>query len=93
MANATQNNQEKKKNTAIAVNNAQEVGKIVRWHREKAGLTQIKLAELAGMGKTVIYDIEKGKATVKFATLLKVFKTLNLSLRLSSPLLKGGENS
>ncbi|OGC12873.1 hypothetical protein A3J90_08000 [candidate division WOR-1 bacterium RIFOXYC2_FULL_37_10] len=52
-----------------------------------ADLTQLGLAELAGVGKTVIFDIEKGKSTVKFETLLKVFKTLNISFNLNSPIL------
>ncbi|OGC19071.1 hypothetical protein A3J90_07980 [candidate division WOR-1 bacterium RIFOXYC2_FULL_37_10] len=43
----------------MAVNNANETGDIVRYHREKAGLTQLGLAELAGVGKTVIFDIAK----------------------------------
>lgn len=34
---------------------------IIRGHRKKAGLTQKELADLAGLGKTVIFDIEKGK--------------------------------
>jgi len=73
--------------TAGAVKTSSEIGKIVRLHREKANLTQLGLAELSGVGKTVIFDIEKGKVTVKLETILKVFKSLNISVILDSPVI------
>lgn len=60
---------------------------IIKSHRKAANLTQLKLAELAGVGKTVVFDIEKGKETVKILTLKKVLKVLNIEMRFSSPLL------
>lgn len=68
--------------------NSIELGKIIKFHRKKAGLNQKALADLAGIGKTVIYDIEKGKATVKYITLIKVLKVLNINVELSSPLME-----
>ncbi len=38
---------------------------IVLFHRKKSGLSRNQLADLAGVGKTVIYDIEKGKETMR----------------------------
>ncbi len=64
------------------------IGDIVKFHRKKAGLHQIALAELAGVGKTVIFDIEKGKETVKFKTLISVLTVLNIKIELQSPLMK-----
>jgi HTH-type transcriptional regulator / antitoxin HipB len=58
----------------------------VREHRTTAGLTQRELAVLAGVGKTVVFDIEKGKPTVRLATLLRVLDALNLRLEWHSPL-------
>lgn len=58
----------------------------VRFHRKQAGLTQQQLAELAGVGKTVIYDIEKGKSSIRFNTLCSVLNALNIKLTLHSPL-------
>lgn len=60
----------------------------IRFHRKKSGLTQAELAKLAGVGKTVVFDIEKGKKTVQLDTLLKVLKTLNIQLRFQSPLME-----
>ena len=58
----------------------------VRYHRRKAGLSQAGLAQIAGVGKTVIFDIEKGKETVRLQTLLRVLHALNITLEWSSPL-------
>lgn len=65
-----------------------DLSKIIKFHRKKSGLTQKQLADLAGVGKTVIFDIEKEKKTVKFSTLLKVLKALNISINLESPLME-----
>ena len=65
-----------------------ELGSIIREHRKKSGLTQQDLAEIVGVGKTVVFDLEKGKDTVKLSTLLKILNGLNLSVRLESPFLK-----
>lgn len=65
-----------------------EVGEIVFFHRKKSGLTRNQLADLAGVGKTVIYDIEKGKETVRYATLKKVLDALNIKIVFTSPLME-----
>lgn len=61
---------------------------IVKLHRKQAGLTQKALADLAGVGKTVIFDIEKGKETVQWDTVLKVLAVLNVKIKFESPLLE-----
>ena len=67
---------------------------IVLFHRKKSGLSRIQLADLAGVGKTVIYDIEKGKETIRFSTLQKVLKALNIKIIFTSPLMEAlNENS
>ncbi len=64
----------------------QEVGQIVRLHRKQAGLTQKGLGDLAGIGKTAVFDIEHGKATVRMDTLMRVLRVLNIRVTLQSPL-------
>ena len=68
--------------------NENEIGNAVRFHRKKSGLSQAELATTAGVGKTVVFDIEKGKNTVQLDTLLKVFHVLNINLELRSPLME-----
>jgi transcriptional regulator with XRE-family HTH domain len=63
------------------------IAEIIRLHRKAARLSRIELAELAGVGKTVIYDLEKGKVSVQLDTLAKILKVLNITLVLKSPLM------
>jgi len=56
-------------------------------HRKAARLTQIQLAEMAGVGKTVVHDIEKGKETIQLVTLRKILHVLNIKVALISPLM------
>lgn len=69
---------------------------VIKKHRKAAGLSQIQLAELAGVGKTVIFDIEKGKETIQLNTLRKILNVLNIKVELSSPFMNqvlNNENS
>lgn len=63
------------------------LAKIIRFHRKKAGLTQKSLADLAGVGKTVIFDLEKGKESVQFDIIMKVLKVLNVNINYESPIM------
>lgn len=65
-----------------------QIAAIIRFHRKKSGLSQAELGSLAGLGKTVIFDIEKGKLSVRLNTLLKVMHVLNIQLELTSPLME-----
>lgn len=49
-------------------------------------MTRLELARLAGVGKTVVFDIESGKRTVRVETLLRVLDALNIRLAWTSPL-------
>jgi HTH-type transcriptional regulator/antitoxin HipB len=69
------------------MNDIDEIGSIVRFHRKKAGLTQKQLANLAGVGKTAVFDIEKGKSSIRLNTLLAVLSILNIRLSSESPLM------
>jgi HTH-type transcriptional regulator/antitoxin HipB len=66
--------------------NQPELGNYIRIHRKMSGLTQVQLAEMVGMGKSVIYDLEKGKETVRLSTLVKILSGLNIKVKLQSPL-------
>lgn len=64
------------------------LAQLVQNHRRKAGLSQASLAGLAGVGKTVIWDIENGKESVRWNTLQKIFRVLNITVEWRSPLLE-----
>jgi transcriptional regulator with XRE-family HTH domain len=71
----------------------QDLARIIRLHRKAAKLSRIQMAELAGVGKTVIYDIEKGKESVQLDTLRKILKVLNIRIVLKSPLMDNIQHS
>jgi y4mF family transcriptional regulator len=62
------------------------LSEIIKYHRKKGGLSQKGLADLAGVGKTVIFDIEKGKTTIQWSTLEKILSVLNIKIKFESPL-------
>lgn len=59
---------------------------IILFHRKRSGLTQLELAELAGVGKNLIYGLENGQEGVRLENLLKVLRVLNIELDFQSPL-------
>jgi y4mF family transcriptional regulator len=63
------------------------IAKIIRIARKRSGLTQVQLAQFAGVGKTVVFDLEKGKPTVQLDSLLKVLEILNIKIMLQAPFL------
>ena len=72
----------------VNINDTKRLGDFVRAHREAAQLTRVQLAELSGVGKTAIFDLEHGKPTVRLQTLLNIADVLNLKLEAGSPLPK-----
>jgi len=66
---------------------------IIRKHRKVAGLSQLQLAEMAGVGKTVVFNLEKGKETVQLDTLRKILRVLNIKVQLQSQLMHKFLNS
>ena len=62
------------------------IAETVRLHRRESGLTQKELADLAGVGVSSIYAIERGKQTVQLDTLLKVLSVLSISFSVEGPL-------
>lgn len=66
---------------------------VIKYHRKQAGLSRKELAALAGVGKTVIYDLEKGKQTTRWSTITAILAVLNVSIEFKSPLMQDYETS
>ncbi len=81
--------------TAIKENKMQpqDIADIIKTHRKAARLSRVQLSEMAGVGKTVIYDIEHGKESVQLDTLRKILKVLNIRILLTSPLMDTMHNT
>lgn len=54
----------------------------VRRRRKALKLTQKELADLAGCGPDFLYDLERGKPTVRLDKLVPVLDVLGLQLKL-----------
>ncbi len=67
---------------------AKKIGQVVLFHRKTAGLSREACAELAGVGKTVVYDLEQGKPTIQLDTLQKILAVLNIKIVLESPMMQ-----
>jgi len=64
------------------------LAKLVIYHRKQSGLSRIDLAQMAGVGKTVLYDIEHAKPTIRLDTLIKILDVLNITIELKGPLMQ-----
>ena len=62
----------------IQISKPDEFAKVVQFYRKRSGLSREKLGQLAGVGKTAIFDIEHGKTSYQIDTLLKIIDVLNL---------------
>ena len=70
-----------------------DIAKMIRYYRKQSGLSQREFAKIAGIGKTALFDLEKGKETIQLNTLLKVLEVLNIQMKFDTPfpLAGGGE--
>lgn len=56
------------------------LGAAVRARRRELALTQAQLADLAGVGLAFLYELERGKPTVRLDKVLAVLGVLGLEL-------------
>ena len=59
------------------------LGQRVRDHRKRLRLTQKQLADLSGCGPDFLYDLERGKPTVRLDKLVLVLEALGLVLTIA----------
>ena len=64
----------------------EEIGQTIRKVRKVSGMTQLELAQLAGVGKASVFDVEKGKETVQLKTIMLIFNALNITLTVQTPM-------
>ena len=62
------------------IRNTEDLGKIVRNARKLQKLSQDDLAGMAGTGRRFIVDLEKGKETLQLGKVLRVLRTLGVSV-------------
>jgi transcriptional regulator with XRE-family HTH domain len=57
---------------------AASVGPAIRHFREQAGLTQEQLADMAGLNRTYLSELEQGRETEQVRRILRLFKLLGV---------------
>ena len=57
---------------------AASVGPAIRTYREEAGLTQQQLADMAGLHRSYISELERGKQTEQLRRILRLLKLLGV---------------
>ncbi|WP_293409962.1 helix-turn-helix transcriptional regulator [Neorhizobium sp. SHOUNA12A] len=61
------------------MNTPEDLGRMVRHAREERRLTQQAFADLAGVGRRFISELENGKTTLEFDKVLKVARAAGIS--------------
>jgi HTH-type transcriptional regulator/antitoxin HipB len=64
----------------MIINNAKDLGKLVRSRRHELGLTQTEVAEVANANLRFVSELERGKPTARFETVMRVLSTLGIEL-------------
>jgi HTH-type transcriptional regulator/antitoxin HipB len=70
---------------SVQIENIAALGRIVRQVRTGMGLTQPDLAMTAGVGLRFIVEVEKGKPTAQIGKVLRVLRTLGITVVLTPP--------
>lgn len=60
-----------------------DIPKIISERRKTLGITQIELAEMAGIGVATVKDIERGKGNPSLRTLESLCAVLGFEIRLT----------
>ncbi len=61
---------------------SESLGAAIRHYRRERGLTQAELAELAGLHRTYLSDLERGKETEQVRRTLRVLRQLGVRMTL-----------
>ena len=64
---------------------SKQLGAFVRYRRTSEGITLQDAAALCGLSKQAYSNVEKGVATVRLDTVLKVLAALGIALRIDEP--------
>jgi transcriptional regulator with XRE-family HTH domain len=66
--------------TTWTVRDPEALGQVIRHYRKQQGLAQQQLAEAAGLHRSYLSDLERGKSTEQNARLSRVLRRLGLEV-------------
>ncbi|MFB0919224.1 MAG: helix-turn-helix transcriptional regulator [Clostridiaceae bacterium] len=58
-----------------------DIGEVIKTKRKALGISQKKLAEMAGISNTYLSDIEVGRTDPSLKTMTKIAKALDIELK------------
>ncbi len=65
---------------------SEQLASLIRWHRRRAGLSQLALARHAGVSRYVVQDLEARGGRTTWARMVPVLRALNIRLEPKGPL-------
>jgi HTH-type transcriptional regulator / antitoxin HipB len=68
--------------TAARIQSPEQLGRAIRARRRELRLTQQLVADLAGVNRAVVIQLEHGKSTVQFRIVLLVVQVLGMDFEL-----------
>jgi HTH-type transcriptional regulator/antitoxin HipB len=66
----------------MAIQNSIELGEALRGRRSRLGFTQEEVADVIGVNRRVIGELERGKGTVQLQIAMEVARVLGLDIEL-----------
>ncbi len=76
----------------MIIRTAKELGQLIRDHRSRKDLTQAQLADLVGVSRKWIIDLEGGKRTTDLSLVLRTVNALGLELDAHERVKRLGQN-
>lgn len=64
----------------MEIRSAQQIGRAIKMRREELSITQKELADLAGVSRLWINQVEQGKDNASFQLILRALNALDISL-------------
>ena len=69
---------------ATAIQDAKQLGELIRARRRELGLTQTQVAEVANTNLRFVSELERGKPTARLENVMRVLATLGIELEARS---------
>lgn len=67
----------------MSISSAAQLGTAIREHRSRAGMTQVQLADRAGISSRTLIEIERGHPNGEIGRVLSVLRALDLTITLA----------
>ena len=69
---------------ATSIQDARQLGELIRARRHELGLTQTQVAEVANTNLRFVSELERGKPTARLENVMRVLATLGIELEARS---------